>query len=536
MIRYTLTMARRPQSKLKRTTVRSSKKKTAPLASPADEFVQDAVTLLMREQYESAIALLSKAVAQDWKHTKVRLLLARAYGQNGQLDECKQEIHRVVEIAKRQPEVIIEAGQALARFGEFDAAFDVFEKAHEVGTRNSQALTRMADAAERLSRLEDASTFATQAISHDTQAHEARLVLARVLRRKRDHGHAAEVLHEAISTAGATDQLRAKQNYELAAVLDQLGEYAKAAEALTNAKARLKESAKVIREPADEAAYTLRRLVQELSQERVAGWVEASRDMPPARVAALVGFPRSGTTLLEQVLDAHPEIVSVEESTHLSSELVAGMTRTVPKTESLAQTLDQVKLDDVQHCRKRYLDALSGHVGGGIGSRYVLDKNPIRTLVMPFLRRAIPNAKIITALRDPRDVVLSNLMQAFEPSAMNLAFLDVKEAGDFYALNMEGWIRLRSMIDDWVEVCYEDVVTDSSAQAMRVFELLGLEWRDEVARFRENMPDKAVRSPTYAAVQEPVHSRAVRRWENYAEYLAPAMPVLERVAKTLGYD
>jgi len=290
------------------------------------------------------------------------------------------------------------------------------------------------------------------------------------------------------------------------------------------------------REPAAEAEYTLRRLVQELTPERVRGWARASAELPPARVAALVGFPRSGTTLLEQVLDAHPLIESVEESTHLSSELVTGMQRSVKGTESLAQTLDRVELDAVKRCRDRYLAAMAGHIEGPVGERFILDKNPIRTLVMPVLRRAIPDAGIIVALRDPRDVVLSNLMQAFDPSPMNLAFLDVERAGAFYALNMEGWAKLRDLLDGWVEVRYEDVVVDPPAQARRVFDLLGLDWSDQVSRFAEHTAAKAVLSPTYAAVQEKVHTRAVRRWTNYEDYLAPAMPTLERVAALLGYS
>ena len=82
---------------------------------------------------------------------------------------------------------------------------------------------------------------------------------------------------------------------------------------------------------------------------------------------------------------------------------------------------------------------------------------------------------------------------------------------------------------------YEDVVQDESKQARRVLDLLGLGWSDELTHFREHMRDKAIRSPTYAAVQENTHTRAVRRWERYTDYLAPALPTLERVAALLGY-
>ena len=507
----------------------------AKAGSPADSLIHEGVERLAGEDYHGAADLFAKAVARDWRNPQARLFLARAQGLLGRTDQCSDEIERLVQIAQRDPALLIEAGQTLAKFGLFEQALSVYEKAVERDT-GSASLTRVAEAAERLSRLEVAAEFSARAIKANPNDHEARLVAAKVHRRRGNLDLAAGVLQEALACDGAPDTIRAKQFYEQATVLDGLGEYAGAAESLTRAKACLLAKAEMYREPAEEAEYALRRMVQELTPERVKNWTQASATLPPARVAALIGFPRSGTTLLEQVLDAHPEIESVEETTHLSSELVTGILRSVPEAESMAQALDRVELADVMRCRGHYLEAMAGHMEGEIGNRYILDKNPIRTLVMPMLRRAIPDSKIITALRDPRDVVLSNLMQPFDPTPMNLAFLDVEKAGAFYALNMEGWVRLRDLIGGWVEVRYEDVVVDESKQARRVLDLLGLDWSEELTRFREHLASKAVKSPTYAAVQEKTHTRAVRRWERYTDYLAPALPTLERVAGLLGYE
>lgn len=511
-------------------------KRTAAPQSPAEALVRAGVDRLAAEDYQGAADAFTRAVARDWKHAQARLFLARAHGMLGRLDECAAEIERLVSIAGRDAAVLGDAGRTLARFGRFERALAVFEKAAAADRGGSGALTQAASAAERLGRLDEASAFAAGALERDTDDHEARLIAARVHRRRGDLDAADAALAGAIGRPGAPDELRAKQWYERAAVLDALERYGEAAAALGEAKACLRAYEGMYREAADEAEYTLRRLVQELSPERIARWTDASAGLPPARLAALVGFPRSGTTLLERILDAHPLIESVEETTHWSSELVAGMQRAVPGTDSIAQTLDRVPIDAVTRCREHYLSALASHIDGPIGERHLLDKNPIRTLVTPVLRRAVPDAKIIVALRDPRDVVLSNLMQAFDPSPMNLAFLDVARAGAFYALNMEGWVRLRGLIGGWVEVRYEDVVTDAPAQARRALDLFGLAWDDRLAHYQEHMGERATRSPTYAAVREKIHTRAVRRWERYADYLGPAMGDLTRVARALGYE
>lgn len=488
------------------------------------------------ERYEEAIELFRRAVQADWRHANARLFLARSLGVLGRAQECTDEVERVVQIAGRDASVLMEAGQTLEKFGLFEPALGAYERAIRAARGDASPLLRAASTCERLHRLEQAESLAREAIGIDADAHEAALVLARVLRRSGRSEEAVGLLRDSTKRKGTDDLLHARLWYELAGLLDSQAQYAEAAAALTSAKACLAERARVLAPAAEEAEYTLRRFVQEISQGRIAAWVEASAPLETARVAALVGFPRSGTTLLEQILDAHPLVESVEETLHLSTELVTGFHRSVAGADSVAQVLDRIELEDVRRCRANYLAAMSAHLSVPIGDRWLLDKNPIRTLMMPVLRRAVPGARIICALRDPRDVVLSNLMQSFVPSAMNLAFLDVAKGGAFYALNMGGWIKLRAMINEWVEVRYEKVVADSSAEARRVLELLGLEWDDALGRFQEVSKDKAVRSPTYAAVREQVHTRAVRRFEHYAEYLAPAMPHIEPIVKALGYD
>lgn len=495
----------------------------------------EGVRALSSERFEEAAELFARAVQADWRHVHARLFHARALGMLGRQGECAEQIERLVQIAGRDVAILLEAGQTLERFGLFEHAARVYERARQVAPHEAEAMVRAAAVCERLHRLEDAETLAREALGRDADCHEAQLVLARVLRRFKRLDEADELLNEAVRQEGLADLLHARLWYELAGVLDAQERYQEAASALTHAKQALSERRAALAAGAEEAEYTLRRLVQEMTPARVAQWEEASRSLEPARLAALVGFPRSGTTLLERIIDAHPMIESVEESLHLSTELVTGFARAVPGADSIAQQLDRVSLEDVRRCRAAYFKAMSSHLLSPLGDRYLLDKNPIRTLVMPVLRRAVPDAKIITAVRDPRDVVLSNLMQAYEPSAMNLAFLDVEQGGRFYALNMGGWLKLRELIDGWIEVRYEDVVADALAQARRVLDLLKLEWDEALERFDEVSRDKAVRSPTYAAVQEKVYTRAVGRWEHYAEYLAPAMPHLEPIVKALGY-
>jgi hypothetical protein len=102
---------------------------------------------------------------------------------------------------------------------------------------------------------------------------------------------------------------------------------------------------------------------------------------------------------------------------------------------------------------------------------------------------------------------------------------------------MSAWLKLRALFPrPWLEVRYEDTVANLPAQAQRVLTFLGLSWDPAVLAFQERAQAKAVLSPTYAAVTQPVHTRAVGRWRHYAEYLGPVLPLLEPLVKALGYE
>ncbi len=506
-------------------------------ASSVDDLVRNAAAAMLADQPEEAERLFRAATQADWKHVSARIGLARAIAAMGRLIEASEELQRVAEIGRADRHALEEVARHFAKLGEFERALKVYRRAATLAKDDGTALSRAASAAERLSLLDEADALCDEALSRDGVCSEAMLIRARVRRRRGQFDEAERVLSDAIAASqGANPVTRSNLHYERAAVRDRTAQYAAAVEDLHAAKASLAHDAHRWQRPGDEAQYTLRRFMQEITAERTRQWHQQSAGLSPAKVAALVGFPRSGTTLLEQVIDAHPQIASVEETSYWSSLIVSGIYRSHGGHESFAQALDQVDLGTLLKVRESYLSAMRSHVGAERASSFLLDKNPLRTLMVPMLRRVIPCAPVIVALRDPRDVVLSNLMQPFEVSAMNVAFLDVARGGAFYEIIMGGWLKLREMIENWVEVRYEDLVRDLQCSVAPAVELLGLPWAEELERSQQVRGQRVVRSPTYADVREAVHTRAVRRWEQYAEYLAPALPGLNRIAATLGYD
>jgi hypothetical protein len=147
-----------------------------------------------------------------------------------------------------------------------------------------------------------------------------------------------------------------------------------------------------------------------------------------------------------------------------------------------------------------------------------------------------PESRVIIALRDPRDVVISCFFQKLKPSPTSANFLSLERAAKHYADLMDVWLRMRELGGfDWIESRYEDVVADLEAEGRKVTEFCGLSWDTNQASHREVARGKVLFSPTFRDVAQPVHKRAVGRWQHYAEALAPLQDRLAPYCKALGY-
>jgi hypothetical protein len=176
-------------------------------------------------------------------------------------------------------------------------------------------------------------------------------------------------------------------------------------------------------------------------------------------------------------------------------------------------------------------------LGQPIGDRLLIDKNPSLTFLIPPFIRIFPETKLLIALRDPRDVVLSCFMQPIRTGQGSAAYLRIQSTVEEYAAMMSLWQTLRPMLEGrYLEVRYEDMVEDLESVARRTLEFLGVPWDARVLGFDEHARQKVVRSPTYADVTQPVYKRAVGRWRNYQKYLEPQLAKLEPFVKAFGYE
>jgi hypothetical protein len=250
----------------------------------------------------------------------------------------------------------------------------------------------------------------------------------------------------------------------------------------------------------------------------------------------LTSFPRSGTTLLEQMLDTHSGLVSSDEREAFARDIFPAMWLTPATPLPTAQLLDAIPGDRLVALRERYLTYMQAALNEPIGDRVHLDKNPTLTLVLPGFLRLFPESRLLIALRDPRDVVISCFMQYLPLNANSVCFLTLERTAQRYANDMRTWRRFRELIaSPWLEVRYEDTVADLEKEARRALDFLDLEWESTVLNYRDRLKQKAVGSPTYEAVSQPLYTRAIGRWKHYEQYLAPCLPILQPLIDAFGY-
>ena len=259
---------------------------------------------------------------------------------------------------------------------------------------------------------------------------------------------------------------------------------------------------------------------------------DAGLGSPPDPVF-VVGFPRSGTTLLEQFLDAHPALRSFDEQPFLHRRIDEMVSRGVPFPEGL----DRLDPTLIEALRWSYFRDVGRLIPEGSVVRAV-DKNPLNIVRLPLVAAMFPRAKVILALRHPCDVALSCFLQNFRSPAFSVTFQSLESTAAMYSRVMAHFERNRYALGLDLHVNrYEDFVSGLEAEARSIVDFLDLDWVDEVLAFTFRAAKKGhISTPSYSQVVQPVSRTAVGRWEAFRPWFEQgALKHLEPWIQHWGY-
>jgi tetratricopeptide (TPR) repeat protein len=359
------------------------------------------------------------------------------------------------------------------------------------------------------------------------------LARAVVQGRNRSYDKALQILDQA-ATQNRDRSLDANELLEKGRLLDRLGRYEEAFAAFEEGK-RLCREVSGLQYLADHARQQAERLRGFFTEGRLAILPRAllREDMP--QPLFILGFPRSGTTLVEQTLSAHPRIVAGDELPFVN-EITAAMVRVLNSPMTYPEALAELWMGD----RREGLDELRDYYLAGVrrlgilepGAAWFTDKMPLNEMHLGLIALMFPRSPIIHVLRHPLDVVLSvfsnHLTHGFYCS------FALETAARHYALVMElvehyrGQMTLR-----YLPIRYEDIVADQEGSTRRMLDFIGEEFDERCIEFHENR--RYARTASYAQVTEPLYDTSRFRYRHYLKQLEPVIPILEPFIKRLGY-
>jgi tetratricopeptide (TPR) repeat protein len=487
--------------------------------------------------FQQCLEILERASRLDPGNSGILLELGGFYGKRYDPAAAERCFEKAVRVAPRKAEALVTAGQQSRDFGNYAMAERYFQRALEQKDVSPEALVKLAELYERLRRVDDAAALIDRALRASSASAPALLARARLDYQAGRLETAEKLIRSFLTTADRESRVRGW--YELGGILDRQQRYDEAMAAFLEAKTLVRPDAPPFTAQRRNVRASLKEFRTRLTREKLEAWQDGGPALQPSRrLALLCGHPRSGTTLLEQVLDSHPDIISAEETPIFHDDAYVPIVRRFPEGTPLMTILESVPTDALQQSRQNYFRCAELFLGNPIAGRLLIDKNPYLTDLIPVLVRIFPESKLLVALRDPRDVCLSCFMQCFFPlGTTNSTYLSLEDTAGEYAELMSMWTTVAPMLrNSGIEVRYEDMVDDLESVARRTLDFLGVAWDERVLRFDEHARQKLVRSPTYADVTQPVYKRARGRWRNYQKFLEPHLEKLEPFVKLFGYE
>ncbi len=474
-----------------------------------------------RGDFAEAIKSLSELLRLRPRDSDVLRRLGLAEIATGEVEQGKARL----EVVARQSPMDVRALHALAlalkRQGRFadalrwlDKAAGVAPDALAVGMARADVLSAENRFEEALKALEPWRGKAEAAVHLAVPASRALSQLGR-------HDEAIALLEDGVRLSSSQPGLAREIAYRLGQTLDRAGRFDEAFAAMERATS-------MGRSGFDPTAHAraVEAAISSIGEDLFDGG-EAG-DASSAHVF-IVGIPRSGTTLIEQMLSCHKDVVACGELTFWGR--AAGELR---ETSGAGQPLvgRELAKADVTTLRREHQAFIERHVRnlGGKASKLrgktITDKNPLNYLHLPLIARVRPNAKVIYCRRDPLDTCLSCWFTLFP----HLDFTErlAEHLGAYHVACerlMDHWREVVPL--DAMEVRYEDVVAETEREARRIVEFIGLDWTDEVLRFHEHA--RPVLTASVNQVARPIYASSVGRHRHYERHLGPLRETLHRL-------
>lgn len=478
---------------------------------------------------EEAVASYRAVLAVQPNLVEAHNNLGNALRELGEAEQARVHLEQAVRLDPNHGHAWLNLAGALNELGHLEQAMHASREALRLMPGNLLVLGQLATLQEKTSCLADAAATVAQGLILAPGDPMLQLVAAK-LERRQGHGQAALArLAGREEPDHVPEALQAGWHHELGLLHDQEGQSEQAFRHFLHANAI--KAGIAARRGLDKGRFL--RELDLLAARFTPEWLASWRPLPDTGEEGpvfLVGFPRSGTTLLEQVLDSHPALQSMEEK----PALIQTRDRLLRLPGGYPDGLACLTPEDRDELVVLYHQQVARHLKRRPGSLLV-DKLPLNLFLAPLAWRLFPRAKFLLALRHPCDCCLSCFMQDFQLNEAMVHFLDLEDTATLYARIMGLWRQYAALLPLAVhEVKYESLVGDFTGEVRGVLDFLGVGWDDGVLAYATRARG-GVHTPSYHQVTRPIYQSARYRFRRYAEFMAPVMPLLAPSIAAFGY-
>ncbi len=466
------------------------------------------------KRYRDAEVFLKKVLDIAPDHARAWLDLANVQREMEKFDDAVESARQVLRLAPDKADSYMAYAGAVGMTGAHEEAIAAYKSAIAMAPEKAGAMCAMAHHEKTIGHQAEAIASYRRAIAVKPDHAEAYWSLANLKTFRFEDGEVL-AMKELLRDDSLPDVSRAQLHNALGLELESRKDYSGAFQnfADCNAIRRLSE----VYDPV-ETETTCDRIIELFDS----AFIAKNAGVPAADVTPIlvVGLPRSGSTLIEQILASHSQVDGTHELGDLTR-AVQSVRRGKNRQARFPETLSEIGREGWQSIAREYLQRTEIFRSG---APYFIDKNPNNFVYAGVLKLALPNARIIDARRHPLDSCFGSFKQLFA-SGQPFTY-DLTELGEYY-------LQYQRLMEHWhavlpgfvLDVNYEDVVADLDSQVARLLDFCGLPFEEACLRFHET--DRAVKTASSEQVRQPIYSSSVNLWRNYESHLDELIQILQ---------
>jgi Flp pilus assembly protein TadD len=468
---------------------------------------------------DDAIGAGKRAVELDSKDLDAHYNLGTALTDKGDLDAAAHSLRRALEIDPAHGMSWNNLGSVLERQGNQAEAETAYAQAVALNPQHAEAQNNLAAIYSEQGRLEEARAHFNAAITANHDFMEAHFNLCSLKTYHADDPHLLMLDNRRDKVHAMPENSRIRYWFAAGKAYEDVGRYDDSFAAYAEGN-RLQHLLMPQDEVgADNRAQGIKAVFTKEFFEKYASHNLGAQRLHDKTPIYIVGMPRSGTTLLEQILSSHPVVHGAGELSYLHDLITEGARQGGNGFPEMASTLSP---DELSAMGKAYAERVRKLAPG---AQRITDKMPGNFFYIGMIRLMLPGAKIIHAMRDPMDSCFSCFGRLFN-STMEFAY-NLDSLGRYYT-------RYIQLMQHWhavlpagaiLDLRYEDMIADTEGQARRIMTYLDLPWDNKCLAFYENK--RPVKTASVAQVRRPIYKTSVARWKNFETHLTPLLDIVK---------